>query len=62
MRMNIVPKENTTPGCHESFLPENHTMIEGEDPLIGNVGRPFTNGWTIPTTKVVVMGLQEMDL
>jgi hypothetical protein len=31
MRMKTILKENTTLGCRESFLLENHTMTRGED-------------------------------
>ncbi len=31
MRTRTIPKENTTLGCHESFLLENCTMIEKEN-------------------------------
>jgi hypothetical protein len=31
MRTMTIPKESTTPRCHESFLPKNYTMNVGED-------------------------------
>jgi hypothetical protein len=31
MKTRTIPKENTTPRCHKSFLPKNRTMIERED-------------------------------
>jgi hypothetical protein len=31
MKMKIILKKNTTPGCHKSFIPKNYTMIKGEN-------------------------------
>jgi len=31
MKMRIIPKESTTPRCHELVLSENCTMTKGED-------------------------------
>jgi len=45
MRMKIIPKENTTPSCHELFLLENCTMIKREDhPQLGNASRLLIGG------------------
>ncbi len=49
--MRTIPKENTTLGCHESFLSENRTVTKGKDPLIGDVGKLLIGGQTGPTTN-----------
>lgn len=70
MRMRIIPKESTTPRCHELVLSENCTTIEGEDhPLIKMVVNcVLVDGlYLLVTTMVdlsmeVVKGLQEVAI
>jgi hypothetical protein len=68
MMMRTIPRENITPGCHESFLPKNCTMIEREDhpQLEMLVESRLVDGLYLSTTMVVdflvevVMGLQKV--
>ncbi len=70
MRTKVIPKENTTLGCHKSFLPKNYTMTEGENHprLEMLIDRLLVDEQYLSTIMVanplaeVVTGLREVDL
>jgi hypothetical protein len=70
MRTKTIPKENTTLGCHKSFLPENYTMTErGNHPQLKMlidcllVDKQYLSTTIVanPLAKVVI-GLRKVDL
>ncbi len=68
MKMKTIPKKNTIPRCHKSFLPKFCTMIGGEDhpQLEMLVDRLLVDRLYLSTTTMVdllvkvVLGLQEV--
>ncbi len=68
MKPRTISKENTTPRCHESFLPKNRTMNEGADHpqlemLVGLllVDKLFLLAIVVvDLSMVVVIGLQDV--